>query len=244
MGKLPNGTVFTFLGDRENGLAKIRVELEKNEEIEGWISEKLLKAKATEKEPTKAEVEPPKKVNQPTKRGAVPKDEAALLRREPSFQYGIYGGPNFNILSHSGGEGTYNGMGFTGGAFLGFFIDKEVTLRVEGGYSLHNGTGGDGILSFGLIDLGVAGEYKIDRFSLFLGLRYDMGIGIGNIPRTVPLETAAELSSLWTDLGAGFRFPINDFTAFVARAKYGFSFVRIPVAFQAFSVLGYLEIQG
>ena len=71
-----------------------------------------------------------------------------------------------------------------------------------------------------------------------------MGIGIGDIPRTIKITGASDLTSLWGELGGGLRVPIGDVTAFVIRGKYGFAFVRAPIAFQTFGLTFYLEVRG
>lgn len=244
LGKVPGGSVFTFLGEKENGFAKIRIELEDEEDIEGWIDSRLLKKPKT---PKPVATETPRDKKGPPKnlrRGAVPKDEALLLRRDPSFKYGVYAGPIFSIMSHQYGDGTYSGMGFTGGGFLGLYLDKEILIRGEVGYAAPTGAGEDGTLSFGLLDIGVTAEITLDRLVLFGSLRYDMGIGIGDIPRTVALTAASDLNSVWADFGGGFKFPVNEVTALVIKGRYGFSFLRAPVAFQTFGAILYLEIIG
>jgi hypothetical protein len=148
------------------------------------------------------------------------------------------------MLSHIGKDGVYMGIGFTGGAYVSYFLDRAFAIRAEAAYASHNGSLDTESLSFGLVDLGLQGEYVISNFLLFGGIRYDLGAGIGNIPRTVPITSAIDLNSPWAEGGVGWRFKAGDVNTMAIRLKYGASFVRAPVAFQATTLLFYFGFQG
>lgn len=243
IGKLPKGTILTFQGEKENGFAFVRVELVDGE-AEGWVAEKAIQVpKSSEKI---QEAAPNAKIVRkgPPKRSQVPKDEAALIRRELSFLYGVYLGTNFSVINTQFTEGLYTGMGVAAGGHVGFFVDKDLTLRGEFGYSLVNGAGDGGSVGFGLFDIGAHLDYNLDRFILSGGLQYSMGVGVGNLPRTITINGAGDASSLWVVLGGGVRFPASEFVSFVLRGRYAISLVRAPIGFQSLSILGYLEVRG
>lgn len=214
-------------------------------DAEGWVPEKFIQIPEPDEAPKDgAEKKGPPKKKEPLKRGAVPKDEALLLKRDPTFLYGVFLGGNFNVIHTQFTNGPFTGVGFTGGGHAGLFLGKDLTIRGEVGYTLTSGVSDEGNASFGLVDVGVHLDYSIDRFVVSGGVQYSAGIGIGDISKIIKIGTAADVSSLWGVFGGGIRFPISEVLAFVVRGRYGISFTRAPIGFQTMGVLGFVEIRG
>lgn len=244
VGKLPKGTVLIFLGEKEAGFVFVRVELVDGE-AQGWVRGKTIQsASAEETKKLEKGSQSPLLKKGPLRRGAVPPDEALLLRRVPTFLYGLYLGGSLNIINTEFTEDLFNGVGFSGGGHLGFFLSKDLILGGDIGYTLTNGSNADGNVSFGLFDVGMHLDYSIDRFVITGGLLYSFGIGIGNIPRKITIGSASDVSGLWGTVGAGVRFPVTEVVSFVLKGRYGVSFTRAPIGFQTLGAFGCLEVKG
>jgi hypothetical protein len=206
----------------------------------------------------------------PRSRIRIPKDEGLLLHRDTTFFYGLHANGSLAIMQDSGGN-VYLGPGFSGGAHVGIFLADNIPIRVDVSYTFlsgslqgsgstsstgtgtsgTSGTGGSsGIstgvtaISFGFLDAGLTGQYNIDNFELFGTVQYSYGLGVSNLPNTITIGTAADLSSLWIFGGAGYRIPLNDQTDLSIQARYGVSFLRSPVGFQTISLGVGIDFKG
>jgi hypothetical protein len=204
----------------------------------------------------------------PRGRIKVPKDEGLLLHRDTTFFYGLHGSGSLVIMQDSGGN-SYIGPGFSAGVHGGLFLADNIPIQIEVGYTYLSGaltgsstsssSSGSGSsssgssstgtvtvssISFGFLDAGASIKYGIDNFELFGTLKYSYGIGVSNLPTTITISSAADLSSLWVGGGAGYRIPLSDMTDMSLRASYGISFLRSPVGFQTLSLGVAIDFKG
>lgn len=253
VGKLPKGTILTTLGDSEGDFIKVEVELVDGIE-QGWISEESVKSSDQQrKDDEKADKKSDKKnrKGKKKKRQKLPDDELAVIRREPTFAYGIYGGGNYGLLASSDSEELYMGFGGQGGGFIHWFLNRESAIGLQLGITQLSGAQATINPSTGLAKTGTARlfdvtaiyEYLYQQFRFFGGLQYSFGIGIADFPPTHP-PSASDLSGVWLRIGGGYAFPLSDVVNLVAKGIYGISFNREYVGFQSFGVSVYLEFRG
>lgn len=252
LGLLPRGTIVKLNGDSAGSFTPVVVEVEEGE-LTGFIATSALRLSVPKPKPveevTDEEKKPSKRGTRQTKRRApyVPRDEQALLRREPSFSYGILAGAHYSMLAlEDVPDDTYGGMGTTLGAHLSLFLDPSFRLRGEVAYTTHGGAAADEtVAGFGFMDFAVLGEFLFrPAFLLFGGLQYSFGAGIRELSNTIPIRSASDLNSFWLQLGAGYRFSLGEMTYLSLRGRYQGSLSVSPVQFYSFGVAAYLEIQG
>ena len=237
-GLLPKDTNIRLKGPTDNDYTLIEVELEDGK-IEGWILQSALDKKrppGTEK---------PKALPKLKKRAKVivPIEEAILIRRERLFFYGASLGVNYGVLS--GPQVDYLGVGFGLHGNLGYYLDPALALRIDGGYSRVAGTDARDIgIYFGFLDFSTALSYFLDPFELFAGLKYALGIGLSDLPSSIKLDRASDLSSLYLIAGAGYEFVYDNVTSFGARAQYDFSLSGSPMGFQILWLRAYIQFRG
>ncbi len=157
LGRIPAGTLVQLQPQKEEGYRRVTMELETGETLDGWVKESALAPRVSKVKSKKrgladagesdsaneAESEPtdnddaadsnapnlhPKKEQEKPEKVVVPQDEALLLRRAPTFLYGLEGGMNYGIVRQSSLlEGTnYTGLGFIGGGICGALLNSCV----------------------------------------------------------------------------------------------------------------------
>jgi hypothetical protein len=251
LGRLPKGTILTLRGDRRNGFAEVSVELETGS-IDGWVRIDSLNKRARGEDVDDGsseririqEGEEEVDVPRPRSRIAIPKDEGLLLRRDSSFFYGVQVGGAFAITQSASTD--YFGIGLVGGAHLGFYIDRNLPMRVEVSYLQQNGAAQDGtFIDLGFIDTALSASYVIDRVELFGAIGYAYGISTSDIADTsVTFESPSDLSTVFAGGGVGYAFPIGEVTDLAIRARYMFGFLQTPVAFQSITLQFYFQFRG
>src|SRR5688500_13022204 len=177
LGRLPKGTVLTLQGDRKNGFVFVEVELEDGS-IEGWVRTEALNRQARgdddgddedeasdkKAKPDEPEEPPPQR---PRTRVSVPKDEGLLLRRDPTFFYGLQAGGGLVVMVPAAVESTFIGPGFGVGAHLGYYVDRNIPIHVELGYSQLTGSDEKtppDTIQFGFLDIAAIATYSIGGF--------------------------------------------------------------------------------
>lgn len=259
-GLLPKGTLVRVTGDTDGPFIPIEVELEQGS-VEGWVQKGQLNLEEQKREAeAEAEAEaageevPRKKVTRPTKKRAallrsrkrVPKDEGLLLRRAPSFFYGLNAGSGFSLVRAVDGN-VFQGIGFTGGAHVGIFVGREFPLRFDLGYTYLNMVDGTGFpVGFGFLDIGVSGAYNVNDIELFGRVHYAFGMSVTDLPGTLANEfdSVSQLGSIWLGAGAGYRFAISDVTHLTVRGSYSLSLIQAPFFYQLFAITAILDLQG
>lgn len=250
IGRLPKGTILTILGESKGRWVKVEVELVDGVE-QGWIEQKTIKANSFE-EIEETGPSTSKKGKKQRKRKRLPDDEIAVLKRESTFNYGIYGGVNYGILDlvDTPEVPLYQGLGVQGGGFFGYFLNPEMTLGAEVGFTQLSGSqaqaSGSSVVKSGtarLLDIAGVFEYFYRSFRFFGSLQYSMGIGLADFPTGKP-PSSSSMSGLWVKAGMGYSFKLTDVVNFVAKGFYGYSFNRYYLGFQNFGLSAYLEFKG
>ncbi|MBI4402666.1 MAG: hypothetical protein HY537_00815 [Deltaproteobacteria bacterium] len=240
LGVLPQDSMVGTAGHRENGYLHINVETENDEHLEGWVLETNVVEVAPPAHPTHPKGKQRRKIH-------IPQDEAALLKRDPSFLYGVLAGANYSIAQADNSGINYSGIGFSGGAFAGIFVSNNFPVHFEVTYSNMNLVGEDGqALGFGFLELGIIPHYILPMLPLeiFGGLQYAFGLSVGNLPRNVTLESPSDLSNFGLQIGAGYRIPLAYYIDMTARFRYSTLFQRSPFAFHILGLLLSLEFGG
>lgn len=228
LGKLPTGSIVKVLERKMGGFVLVEVELEEGN-LTGWVKTDALEKPVNQPQPSKI---------------LIPKDEGLLIRREPVFLFGFHLGGSLGFIQTDVST-AYSGPGFVGGGIAGIFLAPRLPLRFEVSYSLVNGTADDNLdLSFGFLDFALIPAYQFDSFELFGGFQYSFGLGVKDIPRGVVLPSASDLSSVWGQLGAGYRIRLGYFTTVLIRLRYCTSFQRSPFVFNVISLVTAIEFQG
>lgn len=258
-GRLPEGTLLRLLGKRVSGFENVEVELV-DRIAEGWIRRKDLNLKAQEEQNEKWD----KREKRPRRRDNtdaaerkrredriyVPKDEVLLIRRTPSFFYGLVGEVPLAYISNSAND-FFSGLNFRIGAHIGFFITQSMPLRFEVAYARMAGSadaaspaGAGATMEVGFVDLRTQLEVQFGSF-LALGLvQYSFGAGVGSAPATPTFGSAGSLSSFWLGAGGGYRIGFSDGNSIVLQATYSMSLLRDPVGFQAIGFRILWEVRG
>jgi len=260
LGRIPAGTYVKSLSKQEEGFRRVSVELESGETLEGWIKEEAVtrrpnrlpakeKRSSSDLPDVDDQDEPPKKV-------VVPQDEALLLRRNPSFLYGVEGGLNYGIIRVANDltGNNYLGFGFLGGGYIGIFLTPTFPVRLEVMFSQINGTNGyspptvvatsNANYGFNFLDVAVIPTLIVQPFEFFAGLQYAFGLGLNYTPANVTIKSASDLSSLGVQGGFGYRFDIGYLTNLSIRLRYELAFQQTPFLMQAVGLLFALEFQG
>lgn len=251
IGRLPKATILNLLGNRSGKWLKIEVELVNGVE-QGWVDESALKSTVDEEKTTSDENGDRKSDEKKSKRGkkrAIPEDELAVLKRDSSFVYGVFGGANYGTLDSSYEQVLFQGIGGQGGGLFSFFLNREMTLGVEVGITQLSGaqaptsTGAVKSGTARLLDIAAVYEYLYRNFRFFGALQYSAGIGIADFPPDQP-PSASDFSGLWLKGGVGYSFEISTVLNLVLKGFYGYSFNRVYIGFQNFGVSAYLEFRG
>lgn len=247
-GILPLGTLLTLSGEIDGNFLEVEVQLEDGLN-RGWILEESLHRPSDQPAAAAAAAAPatakPEHSNR-RRRMVVPRDEGLLIRREPSFYYGLYALGNLCFIDAAQMPSKHSGLGFSGGASIGYFVQKNLSIGLDGGYSVINGNDLDStVINVGLIDLGLSLAYHFDDFEVFGGLQYSIGAGIIDLPTQLnAIRSASEFSSLWFLTGVGYRVQTGQMTSLAFRARYGGSLSRDLIGFQTISLGAYFEIRG
>ncbi len=249
IGEVPKGAIVILQGERKNGFVQILVELEGETSVEGWVPVGDLNYRAREGVKVEEEIQPkggePPPFGRPVekKRSLVPKDEGVLLTRFKTFLYGFEAGAGLSVLEPS--KGTYLGPGFHFSAEVGYFLLRQMPIRFHLGYSLVTGTEADGsAISLGFVDAHVVLAYLFDRFEIFGGAQYALGVGIGDLPTFVTVAEAYDFSNVCFLVGAGYHFPLTEHAELVVRGRYGVSLFGNPLFMQTIAGFLALEIKG
>lgn len=249
VGKLPKGTILNLLGENEGSWVKIEVELVGGVE-QGWIDEAAIKLETEDGQTDGKTKKENAKKKKPGRKRRIPEDEMAVLKRDSSFSYGIYGGGNYGVMASSYQVELLQGLGLQGGGFVGFFLNRDMSLGVEVGMTQLSGTASAetaaNISRSGtarLIDLAAVYEYLYQEFRFFGALQYSLGVGIADFRINEP-PSASDFSGLWLKAGAGYSFQLGQVANLVFKGFYGYSFNRTFVGFQNFGVSAYLEFRG
>lgn len=251
LGILPAKSLVILTGDEKSGFSEITVELEDGD-LTGWVETSAVKNEESleEDEPSEKKfIQVRKKKKKRKKYIDVPVDEGVLLGRKTTFSYGALLGFHLDQLSIEDPEGTATGNGITGGISLSFVLDPSFKFRPELTYSTHAGIDeNDRLVSFGFFDIAALGEFPINKdFFIFAGLQYSLGMGLDNSENAVSsliLEESSEVSGLWGQLGAGYKFPVGDNSFLSLRANYRGAFMVSPVGFHVFGIQALFEIEG
>ncbi len=250
VGKLPKGTILTVLGETEGTWTKVEVELVGGVE-QGWVDEKSIKG-FEQQAAEDAKKETSKKTKKGKRKKRLPDDELAVIKRDPTFAYGIYGGGNYGILSSTYSEPLYQGIGGQGGGFVYWFLDRDMSIGTEVGITQLSGSQGtldptdtssSGKGTARLFDIAGVFEYMYQNFRFFGALQYSVGIGIADFPLDAP-PSASDFSGFWIKAGLGYAIPLGDLLNLVGKGSYGYSFNREFVGFQNFTFSAYLEFRG
>lgn len=229
-GKLPRGTEAEFLNDIQSGFLKIRVELDNNELLEGWVLEASSSRKLV--------VDPRKK------RLKIPRDEALLLYRDPTFFYGLQLGPNLGLVSHAQLPGVGYGLGLTVGPHIGTFLTKQFPIQAEANFVLLNG----GIvntsdLRFNFLEVGALTSYLLKKFQFSLGVFYAMGLGTTELPTNMQLNSASDLNSVALAAGAGYLVKWN-YIDVILSFRYRLHLLFTQYTFQNFNLQVAFQLKG
>lgn len=251
LGILPVKSLVTLTGDERSGFTEIIIELEEGD-LTGWVETSAVKNDeiVEEEEPVKKKYIQVRRKRKRRRRVIdVPVDEGVLLGRKTTFSYGALLGFHLDQLSIEDPEGTATGNGITGGISLSFVLDPSFKFRPEITYSSHAGIDeNDRLISFSFFDIAALGEFPINKdFFIFAGLQYSMGTGLDNSENAVSpliLEESSEVSGLWGQLGAGYKFSVGENSFLSLRANYRGAFMISPVGFHVFGIQALFEIEG
>lgn len=257
-GRLPDGSVLTVIGKQRGDFQLVEVVLEDGSKLEGWVNMNAiepLENSAKTKTKTRAFD------NRPAKRIVIPPDEGLLLRREPSFYFGVQLGGNFAIIqpAQTITENSYLGVGFLGGGFIGFYLDNNIPLRFEVNYLQFAGTdpndvtgsqGGLNKLNYGFLEIAVVPAILVGDFELFGGIGYALGLGIASDPQNFSpnpgeeLNSPADLSSLSGHVGAAYTFSLSRDILMSLKGRYTIHFKTSPILFMGFAGLVSFQLRG
>lgn len=259
LGILPAKSLVTLTGEEKGKFVGVEVELEEGA-ISGWIDSSVIRKKEvrqeealsgeTEDSETPKIIQTQKGKKRKKKMIPVPSDEGILLRRNPSFSYGAFGGAHYDSMTIQTPPGNTVGSGFTGGATLSFLLDPSFRLRTELGYTSHAGLDANSrLLSFTFLDISAVGEFPLgDSFYIFAGPQYSLGIGMDNAENVVDgteLVQASDVSGIWGQAGIGFRFSAGEMSSLSIRLRYqGALGAAGPVSFHSFGGQLVWEIEG
>jgi hypothetical protein len=235
LGLLPKATILEWKEEIKNGFAKVKVELEDEEPIEGWIKIDRVKPAL-----------PVEEIKKKKAKIFVPEDEGLLMRREASFLYGVQAGADYSIIQTSVGTDNYTGIGILGGGYVGAFLDKDFPIRFEFNFFQTTGTSSvDFInLGFNFFEVGIVPSYMLSNFEIFGGLSYAFGLGMADIPTGITVTGPSAQSSPGAQIGVGYHIPTSSPLEVAFRLKYSTLFNRGNFAFNIISLLIGLEFHG
>ncbi len=182
------------------------------------------------------------------RRVKVPTDEGILLRREPTFFYGVQAGGGLAILDAGVVSANFfQGPAVYAGGHVGYFLSRAIPVRLEIQYNLMSGTEPTGKIApinVGFLQTGLAISYLVDQFEIYGGISYGFGISVSNIDPKIKINSPMDFSSLYFGGGLGFSIPLSEISNLILRARYDISASSTPVGFQSISGLIYLEFRG
>ncbi len=260
LGRVPKGTVVRYQGKSKNGFVQVEVELVQGS-VAGWLpvmaAPKRFQEESTavvdaedsqDKLRRSDDTEESEVTSRPSRRVKVPSDEGILLRREPTFFYGVQAGGGAALLDAGVVSADYFvGPSLFGGGHVGYFLSRAIPVRFELNYNLEAGsepTRKIAPISVGFVHAGVSISYLLEQFEMFGGLSYGIGISVSDIDPKIKVAGPQDFSSVFFNAGAGYIFNLNDITNLALRLRYDFSFNRAPVGFQSIAGLIYLEFRG
>lgn len=224
VGKLPAGTIVRYRGERIAQLASVEVELEIGW-VTGWVTDSEL------------DFGQPDAVagftNVPI-RQKIPSDEAILLRREPTFLYGIYGGSNWGMMTPFDAS-TYSGLGFSVGGRIGWFLNLKTSLDLLVDYSMFNGKrlsthNVSDSVSFGYCHVLAAVAYRINAIELSALGGVAFGLSVPDtLPSTITLESSNDLTSPAFGVGVSYRFETSNYARIVTGVQYRIHALSSPL---------------
>lgn len=239
VGRLPKGTILELSGEEDNFFAEAEVELANGTVASGWVE--IASIRGREKERPKEKPKPVKKSN----KLIVPKDEGVLLRRERTFFYGIGGGGNYSIVNYIEGLETYNGMSFNVDAHVGLYFGSYIRSQFNVGYLQTNGVDStSSIVSFGFFNFSLEGQLVVEEnFLIFADLGYMSGMSVA-APNAVKITGASDASTLFSQIGAGYRTTLNELSSIGVKGSYLFGFQRDPIGVQGFVLSIFVDFEG
>ncbi len=261
LGRIPKGTVVRYQGRAKNGFVEVEVELVQGS-VTGWLPVSAAPKRFQDESPSAGDdededgkslrrsddTEENEQTYRPLRRVKVPSDEGILLRREPSFFYGIQAGGGGAMLDAGVVSADYFvGPAVWAGGHVGYFLSRAIPVRFELNYNLQSGaepTQKIAPISIGFVHVGASISYLLEQFELFGGLSYGMGISVSDIDPKIKIAGPQDFSSVFFNVGAGYIFPLSDITNLAVRLRYDVSFNRAPVGFQSVSGMIYLEFRG
>lgn len=259
LGRIPKGTVVKHSGKAKGDYLEVEVELTQGS-VEGWIPAFAAPARVRDEsgatddgpsasgEPRRSEPDEPTDSYRPVRRVKIPSDEGLLMRREPSFFYGVQGGGGLSILSAPAVSANFfMGPAIMAGAHAGYFLSRVVPVRFEVNYHLLNGNDPEGkakSIAIGFIQVSGSISYYLEQFELFGGVGYGLGISVGDIDPKIKINSAQDFSGLFFHGGLGYLVPLSDISNLAIRVRYDFGFNQAYVAPQAASAMLYLEFRG
>jgi len=255
-GILPSKSLVTLTGEEKGNFVEVEVELEDGI-VTGWldstaIRKKIVKEEVSEEEESSSEkkvLKVRKAKRKKKKRIPVPEDEGLLLKRDPTFSYGALLGAHLTMMPIEDPPGDARGNGFSFGASLSFLLDPSFRLRTELVYSTQSGLDeSERYLSVGLFDIAALGEIPLGGdFFVFGGFQYSLAMSLDNEDGAVKQELlmeSSDISGIWGQLGAGYRFSIGPQTFMALRARYAGAFKASPVGFHTFGLQAIFELEG
>jgi hypothetical protein len=250
LGRLPTGTILTSRGVKKGKFILVDVELENDESLEGWINVSTLKE--TDNDEVTEDTKPksvPATVRKRKHTVQVPQDELSVLKRDPTFVYGLQLGANYSFITTNQNSYLYQNPGFAAHLEAGLFLTREIPLMLQVGYSVISGVSASDSasnISFGFLDIAVIPTLVADPFEFFAGVQYSLGIGINSLPLPagVAITSPSQLSSVWALGGVGYRIPLGYYSQLAFRLKYSMSFIQNPFAFQTITACVALEFRG
>jgi len=261
LGRVPKGSVVRYQGKAKNGFVEVEVELVQGS-VSGWLP--VMAAPKRFQDTTSGgdgddedkqdklrrsdETEENEAVYRPSRRVKVPSDEGILLRREPTFFYGVQAGGGASILDAGVVSADYfMGPAILAGGHVGYFLSRAIPVRFEINYNLQSGsepTQKIAPISIGLVHVGASISYLLEQFEVFGGLSYGFGVSVSDIDPKIKIAGPQDFSSIFFNVGAGYIFNLSDITNLAFRLRYDVSFNRAPVGFQSIVGMIYLEFRG
>jgi hypothetical protein len=259
-GRLPEGTLLRLLGKRKGVFENVEVELVDGI-AEGWVQRKALNLKDQELQMEnwdtrvkyrRSRKEPQKEATD-DRRGpiVVPKDEVLLIRRQPSFFYGLVAELPLTYITDTR-DNLFSGINYRLGVHGGFFLGRNTPLRFELAYTRVGGTadgasaqaGPGSLIELGFADFRTQLELGIGNFAILGFAQYSFGTGVEAAPPSVNFGSAGSLSSFWVGVGGGYRVAFTQTSAILLQLTYSLSLLREPLGFQAFGFRLVWEIRG
>ncbi|MEZ4752124.1 MAG: SH3 domain-containing protein [Bdellovibrionota bacterium] len=259
-GRLPDGSIVIVIGKQRGDYQMVEVELEDGSALDGWVNMNALQLLGGAGKRGDADAEKPRRRSR--SRMVLPQDESLLLRRKPSFFFGVNVGGNFAIIQPAQpvNPGTYTGLGLLAGAYAGFYLQDNIPVRIELNYLQMNGldpniaSAADStladFLTYGFMEVAIVPALTFSTLEIFAGIGFALGISIGDTPNGFQpnpgeeITAASDLSSLSGQVGAGVSFELNRDTQMAIRGRYTIHIDTSPILFMGFGVVASLQLRG